>query len=64
MNECYLCTHSRNVPGTTHIACEKPDPQMTGDQHGIRNGWFVYPLLFDPVWKTRVCSNFQTEVAA
>ncbi len=37
--------------------------KMTGDQHGIR-GWFVYPLLFDPVWKTRVCSNFQTEVAA
>lgn len=64
MNECYLCIHSRNVPGNTHIACAKPDPQMTGDPHGIRNGWFIYPLLFDPVWKTKMCSNFQAKAAA
>jgi hypothetical protein len=37
----------------------KPDPAMTGDAHGIRNGWFIYPMLFDPVWRTKECSNWE-----
>jgi hypothetical protein len=36
----------------------KPDPEMTGDQHGINSGWFCYPNLFDPVWMTKECTNF------
>jgi hypothetical protein len=35
-----------------------PDKEMTGDPHGIKKGWFFYPLLFDPTWKTKKCSNF------
>lgn len=59
MNECYDCIHKRSVPGNAHIRCAKPDKQMTGDSHGIRNGWFIYPLLFDPTWKTKDCNNFE-----
>lgn len=58
-NECWSCEHKMEVPGSAHIQCAKPDPEMTGDPHGIRNGWFFYPLLFDPVWKTRLCANFK-----
>ena len=59
INECYRCVHKRNTPGDAHIACNNPDPDMTGNPHGIKNGWFWYPLLFDPVWKEKDCANFE-----
>ena len=57
-NECYSCQNKREVPGNTHIKCVDPDPDMTGHKHGIEKGWYVYPVLFDPVWKTNMCSNY------
>ena len=59
MNECYHCEHKRAVPGNTHIQCVKPDADMVGNEHGIRNGWFFYPSLFDPTWKTKMCKNYE-----
>ena len=62
MTECYYCEYRRNVPGNAHIQCLEPDFQMTGDEHGIKSGWFIYPLLFDPTWKTKLCANFKKKV--
>ena len=59
MNECYTCEYRRNVPGNAHIQCMNPDVNMTGDPHGIKHGWFMYPIVFDPVWKTRDCANYK-----
>ena len=59
MGECYSCVHKREVPGDAHIKCVKPDANMTGNEHGIKMGWFIYPLLFDPTWKTKACDNFE-----
>jgi hypothetical protein len=59
MNECYQCKHKRNIHGDRHISCLKPDPDITGIEHGIKNGWFFYPINFDPIWKTKDCSNFE-----
>ena len=59
MNECHFCRHKRPVPGDCHITCNEPDPNMTGDPHGIINGWFYYPVIFDPTWKTKDCANFK-----
>lgn len=59
MNECWDCVHKRNVPGDAHIACRNPDPEMTGNPHGIANGWFIYPICFDPTWKEKDCNNFK-----
>lgn len=56
--DCYQCVNMRKVPGNYHIRCANPDPNMTGHPHGIRMGWFIYPLLFDPVWMTKECSNY------
>ncbi len=58
-NECHKCTHKRDVPGNCHIRCVNPDLKMTGNPYGITNGWFIYPLLFDPDWMTKKCDNFK-----
>lgn len=55
---CHVCKHKVDVPGNCHIGCGNPDVSMTGDPHGIRNGWFLYPLLFDPIWATKECDNY------
>jgi hypothetical protein len=64
MNECHSCEHKRTVPGDCHIQCAKPDPFMLGDKHGIANGWFLYPLIFDPIWKGKLCDNFEEKGGA
>jgi len=61
--ECWTCLHRREVPGNAHIQCEKPDPDMTGNAHGISRGWFFYPALFDPTWKTALCRNYEAKAA-
>ena len=60
--ECYICDHKENIPGDCHIKCKKPDTEMTGDEHGIKNNWFHYPNNFDPVWKTKSCDNFELKL--
>lgn len=59
MTECYSCNNLRNVPGNCHIKCAKPDQELQFNPHGIRNGWVIYPVLFDPVWKMNNCKNFE-----
>jgi len=59
MNECWYCENKLLVPGNSHISCANPDTEMTGNAHGIKMGWFYYPGLFDPIWKTKKCSNFK-----
>jgi hypothetical protein len=58
-DSCYNCIYKRNVPGDAHIACSNPDPNMTGNPHGIKKGWFFYPVVFDPIWMTKKCDNFK-----
>lgn len=59
MNDnCYQCQHHRDIPGDAHIRCVNPDPGMTGNARGIARGWFIYPINFDPVWKTKTCVNY------
>jgi hypothetical protein len=41
---------------------EAPNKEITvkGNQHGIRNGWFMHPLNFDPVWLEE-CNGFKAK---
>ncbi len=59
MDDCNVCKFKRNVPGNCHIQCVNPDREMKGNPHGIANGWFLYPMLFDPTWKAATCNNFE-----
>jgi len=61
INECYSCKYRRSIPGDAHSQCINPDPKMTGREGGIRNGWFYYPINFDPVWKQKECNNYETK---
>jgi len=56
---CHKCEHKVELPYNTHIQCIKPDPKMKGEAHGIVNGWFFYPVNFDPIWATKDCENFK-----
>lgn len=60
-NECYSCKHRRTIPGDAHTQCIKPDPEMKGSTYGRRSGWFYYPINFDPVWKEKLCANYEEE---
>jgi len=33
-------------------------PVVTGNHHGIKNGWFSWPMNFDPIW-LQTCSGFE-----
>lgn len=60
-SKCYSCIYRRTIPGDCHTRCSNPDPDMTGNQHGIDNGWFAYPINFDPTWMTKECANYKSE---
>lgn len=57
--KCHQCKFKYNVPGNTHIGCSNPDKTVKGYPHGIENGWFIYPILFDPCWMITKCRNFE-----
>jgi len=40
-----------NCPAATAL-------QIAGVMHGLRHGWFIWPINFDPVWLTR-CAGFE-----
>jgi len=47
---CYECVHRLEIPGDAHSRCNNHSAKVKGNPHGIRNGWFMWPLNFDPVW--------------
>jgi len=50
MKKCLTCVHRRDVPGSAHSRCNNVSAIVKGDEHGIKKGWFTWPLDFDPVW--------------
>lgn len=51
MLKCKDCKFKRNVPGDTHISCVRSLNLLSGiSNHGVKNGWFMYPYNFDPIW--------------
>ena len=37
--------------------------ELRGNTHGVRSGWFVWPINFDPVWLEQ-CSLFEDSTKA
>jgi len=48
--DCYKCIHRRSIPGDAHTKCNNFDAKTKGHLHGVKNGWFMWPLNFDPTW--------------
>lgn len=57
---CYKCAHWRDIPGDAHSRCNNHTAIVEGDEYGIRSGWFMWPLNFDPVW-LRACNGFSSD---
>jgi len=57
---CYRCTHRRIVPGDAHSSCKNAKAKVSGVEYGIRNGWFMWPYNFDPVWVIS-CDGFSAK---
>lgn len=57
---CYQCIHRGTIPADTHSCCANLSAKVTGNAHGIRKGWFFWPLNFDPVWLDS-CDGFSPQ---
>ncbi len=57
---CYKCAHRREIPGNAHSRCNNHTAKVEGDEYGIKSGWFIWPLNFDPVW-LKSCDGFSTK---
>lgn len=60
---CCSCAYKGNVPGSAHTECKLDWENMDvlppkGNEHGIKKGWYLFPIDFDPVWQIEECKGF------
>jgi hypothetical protein len=55
---CYDCKHRRNIHWDCHSMCANQKATVRGHEHGIANGWFNWPVNFDPTW-LQACNGFE-----
>jgi hypothetical protein len=56
--ECKKCKFKKSIPGDAHISCSRTRTQVYNvNQHGVSNGWFMFPFNFDPIW-AEGCDGF------
>ena len=60
---CYECKYRNEIPGDCHSTCQNDQAKVTGNKHGIRNGWFLWPWNFDPIW-LESCDGFISNASA
>uniref|UniRef100_A0A6M3LL24 Uncharacterized protein n=1 Tax=viral metagenome TaxID=1070528 RepID=A0A6M3LL24_9ZZZZ len=67
MKNCYKCGYKGENPGSAHIRCKynwrnSKLEAPSGNPHGIRNGWYIFPVNFDPTWMQTDCPAFSATV--
>lgn len=55
---CYKCKHRKDLVFDAHSKCVNTKANVRGDRHGRKNGWFMWPMNFDPVWLEE-CDGFE-----
>jgi hypothetical protein len=60
--KCYACVHRLTIPGDCHSRCNNVNAKVEGHPQGIRNGWFMWPINFDPTWLIS-CDGFSDNPA-
>lgn len=55
---CYHCAYRASIQGNAHSVCLNIHARVTGKQHGIDQGWFTWPINYDPVWLLS-CDGFK-----
>ncbi|MEG0410079.1 MAG: hypothetical protein RR538_03875 [Erysipelotrichaceae bacterium] len=58
--DCRTCEYSSPAWGSGHhLSCSCPHmTTVIGDEHGIKNGWFVHPFNFYPIW-LQYCDSYK-----
>jgi hypothetical protein len=57
---CHNCKNSELAPFSGHhLSCNKPVPSIAANAHGVKNGWCMYPVNFDPIWLVGECKNYE-----
>jgi len=64
--QCWSCAYRGENPGSAHIRCEfdwrkSANKPPTGHPHGIKNGWYIFPVNYDPTWMLDRCEEWTTE---
>jgi hypothetical protein len=59
---CYSCEHRKDAPFSAHSQCANMRSKVTGSQHGVDHGWFMWPFNFDPIW-LQTCTGYQGKPA-
>jgi hypothetical protein len=70
--DCHKCKHSQRIPGDCHLDCQEGlrqcfarEPQepvtirVSLNEHGVKNGWAMWPFNFDPIW-VDACNCFRS----
>lgn len=62
---CYSCAYCGTIPGSCHASCtyawSNDEKMPAGDTHGIKNGWYMFPFNYDPVWMDEECTAHAKE---
>ena len=61
--DCYKCIHRHPIPGDAHSSCDNLTVNVTGDRYGRSQGWFFWPINFDPTWLIS-CDGFEKKEGA
>ena len=56
--DCYKCKYRCKIVENAHSRCLAKKASVKGDDYGIKNGWFMWPFNFDPVW-LESCNQFK-----
>lgn len=59
--KCLTCKYMRQISGTHHIRCVKEDAHVNLNNHGVKNGWALYPFNMDPIW-VEDCDSYVNKV--
>jgi hypothetical protein len=58
--DCHNCKNSELAPFSGHhLSCNKPVVTIAANAHGVKNGWCMYPVNFDPIWLVGECKNYE-----
>lgn len=55
---CYKCEYRCDIAGDCHSQCLNMNAHVKGSEHGRRNGWFIWPWNYDPIW-LESCDGFK-----
>jgi len=43
------------------LSSSRDELNIRADSHGVKQGWFIWPVNFDPIWLTN-CDGFEEKV--